>query len=213
MMEQIDRALEFRLEDGRTIVGRPAPEDQDKLTPIGSVARIAIAAYDDDTEGHAISSDVTVDVEGHAITLRLPNPADAATLRKMLVAGALTATVVTAGAIASLQSPPQVTTPEGAIRAPAPAARQVEDFSTRRQQAADELLSAPAPLAQPADVATEPLSRSVDAGASTGTAGAVQAQQPAAPSSGSLQDRKERAADSMLEAPEPEPIPGDISTN
>jgi hypothetical protein len=199
MMEQFDRALEIRLEDGRTIVARPAPEDQDKLAQIGSVARVAIGDSDFDTEGHAISPDVIIDVEGHAMTLRLPTAADAATLRKALVAGALTATVVTAGAIASLQAPPQVTAPEGAIRAPAPAVRQVEDFSVRREIAADELLAAPAPLTQPSEVATESVSRT--------------SSQPAGPSSASFSERRDQAADKLLEAPEPEPIPGDIGAN
>jgi hypothetical protein len=88
--------------DGRTIVAQPRPEDQatlDELLRRGQ--NISLRAPSDDTEGHLLASDeISVDVEGHAMTLRLPNATDAAALRRALAVGALTASVAIGGFVA-----------------------------------------------------------------------------------------------------------------
>ena len=88
--------------DGRTLVAEPRPEDQtalDELLRRGT--DITIAQSDSDTEGHVLAADeISVDVEGHAMTLRLPNATDAAALRRALAVGALTATVAIGGFVA-----------------------------------------------------------------------------------------------------------------
>ena len=100
-----DRAFAISIGDSQTIYATPDPQDQDQLTELFGDGPIQLRGAEGDVEGHALSSDVLVDVEGHAIALRLPTPADAAALRKALTVGAVTATLVAAGAIASLQSP------------------------------------------------------------------------------------------------------------
>jgi hypothetical protein len=100
-----DRAFAISIGDSQTIYATPDPQDQDQLTELLGDGPIQLREAEGDVEGHALSSDVLVDVEGHAIALRLPTPADAAALRKALTVGAVTATLVAAGAIASLQSP------------------------------------------------------------------------------------------------------------
>lgn len=85
---------------------QPGPEDDERLRELlrrGS-AVVRLADEDSDLEGHAQSADVTLDVEGHAVTIRLPSPADAAAMRRRLAMGALTATIVAAGAAAALQN-------------------------------------------------------------------------------------------------------------
>ncbi len=53
-----------------------------------------------DTAGHsAISADtIELDVEGHAITLRLPHPDDVGHLRRRIATGVITATIIAGGA-------------------------------------------------------------------------------------------------------------------
>ena len=100
-----DRAFALSIGDSQTIYATLDPQDQGQLTELFGDGPVQIREAEGDVEGHALSSDVLVDVEGHAIALRLPTPADAAALRKALTVGAVTATLVAAGAIASLQSP------------------------------------------------------------------------------------------------------------
>ena len=70
---------------------------------------------DGDTEGHALAADeIFVDVEGHAMTLRLPHAADAAALKRALAVGALTATVGIGGFVAG-----QAVSQSAALDAPA----------------------------------------------------------------------------------------------
>lgn len=85
----------------------PAPDDERRLAEIlrKGTTTVSIAQTGDDVEGHAESGDVTLDVEGHALTLRLRSPADAAVLRRRLAVGALTATLIVAGAAAALNAP------------------------------------------------------------------------------------------------------------
>jgi hypothetical protein len=88
--------------DGRTIVAQPRPEDQaslDELLRRGESFQLNLP--EGDTEGHALAADeIFVDVEGHAMTLRLPHAADAAALKRALAVGALTATVGIGGFVA-----------------------------------------------------------------------------------------------------------------
>ncbi len=94
--------------DDRTIVARPRPQDDDRLAGLMAAGRetFSIQPSDLDTEGHATLDEIAVDVEGHAITLRLPNSTDAAALRRALAVAAVSATIVAAGAAASLQGTP-----------------------------------------------------------------------------------------------------------
>jgi len=103
-----ERALAITIGDTQTLYAAPDPQDQDQLTELfGNGPTIQLREAEGDVEGHALSDEVLVDVEGHALVLRLPTPADAAALRRALAVTAVTATLVTAGAIASLQSPAQ----------------------------------------------------------------------------------------------------------
>ena len=103
-----DRMFAISIGDSQTIYATPGPQDQDQLTELfGNSPTVEVRAAEGDTEGHGLSADITVDVEGHAIALRLPTPADAEALRKALMVGAVTATLVGAGFIASLQNPAQ----------------------------------------------------------------------------------------------------------
>lgn len=102
-----ERALAITIGDTQTLYAAPDPQDQDQITELFGDGSIELREAEGDVAGHALSTDVLVDVEGHAITLRLPTPADAEALRKALMVGAVTATLVAAGAIASLQSPVQ----------------------------------------------------------------------------------------------------------
>jgi hypothetical protein len=139
-MEQLGLAI--TLADGQTLNAQPRPEDEQRLAEVlGDRSTIELASGGDDLEGHAISGDVLVDVEGHAISIRLPNAGDAAALRRALAVGAVTATIVGAGAIAALQPPaPAATTAEQAPAAenvrtvPAPAVRAQQAEQQREQQ-------------------------------------------------------------------------------
>ena len=185
-MDQFERVLEIRLDDGRAIVARPRPEDQNFLRQAGREAKLELVESEYDTAAHGLTADLTIDVEGHAMTLRLPTPADAETLRRMLMVSAITATIVAAGAIASLQgSASSTTSPQSIVVAPPPAAAQ--DFGDRREQAIDQMLEAPAAVSQPSDIEFERINR-----ISTPSQAQPQAD---------FQTRKDQAADRLLEAP------------
>src|SRR4051794_14145905 len=71
--------LAIALADGQTFDAEMRPEDEARWTELFSQrSAIDLTSSDDDLEGHAVSGDVFVDVEGHAIALRLPTPGDAA---------------------------------------------------------------------------------------------------------------------------------------
>src|SRR6476661_10633309 len=91
--------------DGRTIAAQPRPEDQSTLDELlRRGANVTVSQSDKDTEGHGLTGDeIEVDVEGHAMTLRLPTTGDAAALRRALAVGALTATVAIGGFVAGTQ--------------------------------------------------------------------------------------------------------------
>lgn len=157
--EQIG-SLAIRLEDQTEIIwARPRPEDERLLAQLvgGGPIEVSLHSRDDDTEGHGPSTDVTLDVEGNAMTIRLPTAADAAALRKALAVGAVTATIVAAGAIAAMQGATAPATQTLTIpqAGPAPAltrAQPSEDFQLRKEAQTDSILEAPAavpPAAQP----------------------------------------------------------------
>lgn len=90
---------------GRTFVAEPRPEDQQTLEQLLSHGEdITISQSDGDTEGHVLAADeISLDVEGHAMTLRLPVAGDAAALRRALAVGTLTMTVAIGGFVAGTQ--------------------------------------------------------------------------------------------------------------
>ncbi len=212
------RSLAIQLDDGRVIVGTPKPEDQGRLGDLVVGDEIELSGSEFDTSGHTMSQDILVDVEGHAMTLRLPTAGDAEALRKALAIGAVTATLVAAGAIAAMQGPavpavPQSITAPELVPAPGPA----PDFQIRREQQIDKMLEVPAPIVQPVDTTTERLSHIAPAtGAGSGSTTAPQtittpARGPAP--ADDFQTRKEQQADEMLGAPAPLVEPSDVSTN
>lgn len=133
--------LAITLTDGQTLHAEPRPQDERRLAELlGSRATFEFATSNDDLEGHAMSAEVPVDVEGHAMVLRLPHAADAAALRRALAVGAITATIVGAGAIAGLHPPVQAPTnfvqapPRAQIQSvPGPALRAQQDEMQRNQ--------------------------------------------------------------------------------
>jgi hypothetical protein len=121
--------------DGRTIFAQPRPEDAGRLAELYSEGQtLQIEPSSLDTEGHGLSSEIAVDVEGHAITLRLPNTDDAAALRRALAVGALAATIaiggVTAAALSQAPAAPVAPAQVPAVDAPS---RSV-DLATLREQ-------------------------------------------------------------------------------
>jgi hypothetical protein len=110
--------MEFQISlEGRTIVAQPRPEDQATLDELlGSGKDVTLGQADGDTEGHTLAAnEITVDVEGHAMTLRLPHAGDAAALKRALAVGTLTATVAIGGFVAGSMAsqsiaPPAATT-------------------------------------------------------------------------------------------------------
>lgn len=143
MSQEPGNALVIQLPDGRTVIATPGPEDQGRLAQIGDgPVTLSAGATETDTYGHSYSNELSLDVEGHAVTLRLPTPADAEALRKALAVGLVTATIVAAGAIAAMQGPSATPATQTVNRpaAPAPA----EDFQTRREREIDRMLEAPA---------------------------------------------------------------------
>src|SRR5436853_6889353 len=147
-MSEMEQVLQIQLADGRILIGTPGPEDQPWLRSLGADTTIELSSSGDDTSGHGYSADIEVDVAGHAMTLRLPTQADAEALRKLLMVSAMSATIVAAGAIASMQprSVPATNPIINQPNAPVPA----QDFAQRRETAIDEMLGAP-PAVAPAD--------------------------------------------------------------
>lgn len=201
-MSDIEQVLEIQLADGRTIVGTPGPEDQPWLRALGAETTIELGTSGYDTAGHGLSADIEVDVAGHAMTLRLPTPADAEALRRLLMISAMSATIVAAGAIAAMQ-PHAIPSTETVIsRGPAPAPMQ--DFQTRRETQIDAMLGAPAAAAPVDNLSIErgehggSANLSESSAASTVSAPGVRSGQPSA----DFAQRRESAADELLQAPD-----------
>ena len=212
--------IEIVLADGRTILATPLPEDQDLLQSWSDRdVTLTDTSEDSDTSGHKLAAtpDITLDVEGHAMTLRLPNTTDVDALKKALAVGAVSATIVAAGAIAALQggqaAAPAIpnTVHPVPITGLAPVNQPRADFQLRQEQRADEMLAAPVPLSQPSDVTTQQVNR-VSPSAGTTSAAAAGSAAASAPST-SFEERKEHRADQLLEAPVPPSQPSDVSTD
>ena len=103
MSQEREKALAIQLDDGRVVVATPKPEDQERLAKLDKEIVFLTAKEGYDVAGHGYGDLLELDVEGHAITLRLPSPSDAEAVRRALAVGAVTATIVAAGAIAALQ--------------------------------------------------------------------------------------------------------------
>jgi hypothetical protein len=153
--------IEITLADGRTILATPLPEDQDLFWSWGErEVTLTENADEPDTSGHKIGAtpDITLDVEGHAMTLRLPNTTDVDSLKKALAVGAVSATIVAAGAIAAMQgqgAPAIPTTVQPVpIQGAAPVNHPRPDFQLRHEQRSDQMLEAPGPLPLVDDVST-----------------------------------------------------------
>jgi hypothetical protein len=197
-MDQFDQLLEIRLDDGRVIICRPRPEDQDYLRQAGGAVTLELGSSEFDTAAHGLTGDLTIDVEGHAMTLRLPTPADAEALRRMLMLGAISATIVAAGAIASLQGVSPTTSGQSIVAPPPPAGAAQHDFGDRREQAIDQMLEAPGVVAQPGDIQVERLDR---INTPAGPARLSVPQSGSGSSRADFRERREQAADELLEAP------------
>jgi hypothetical protein len=198
-MSDIEQVLQIQLQDGRILIGTPGPEDQPWLRSLGSNATIELGASSDDTSGHSVSADIEVDVSGHAMTLRLPTPADAEALRKLLVVGAMTATIVAAGAIASMQ-PRAVPSTDSIINlgpGPVPA----QDFAQRRETQIDEMLGAPPMVGQPSDIVDDNVHSAPAIGSSVSAAQQAVGNVGAGAPSDDFAQRREQAADDLLAAP------------
>lgn len=104
MAQQGGGSIAIRLEGSDEVYwAQPRPEDQGRLAELLREGSANASLAEDDLQGHIQSADVTFDVEGHAMTLRLPSAADAAELRRRLAMGAVAVTLVAAGGIAALQ--------------------------------------------------------------------------------------------------------------
>ena len=134
--------LVIRLDD-RTIVARLGPEDEDRLRALIASGQtdLTIEPSNLDTEGHGLANEIAVDVEGHALTLRLPNASDAAAIRKALAVGALTAAVAVGGIAAASMAPPAQA--PAAPNVQAPQAAPAPDVATFREQRLMETLNSP----------------------------------------------------------------------
>lgn len=143
MSQATGNALAIQL-DGRTIIATPGPEDQDRLAQFGDAQITLSVGADSDTYGHTYSTEVSLDVEGHALTLHLPTTADAEALRKALAVGLVTATIIAAGAIASLQGTQAAPSTQTVVDTPRTAPGPAQDFQLRRERAIDKMLEAPA---------------------------------------------------------------------
>ncbi|MEP7159123.1 MAG: hypothetical protein ABI797_06825 [Chloroflexota bacterium] len=137
MSDERTRAIAITFNDGRVVVAAPKPEDQDRLSGIAQETVVLTSGDDFDTAGHGPSTDITLDVEGHAMTLRMPSQADAETLRRLLMVGAVSATIVAAGAIASLQGPASSTAQSVAPAAPITAPANLDLAAQREDRLAD----------------------------------------------------------------------------
>lgn len=131
MNQQPGATIALRIEGAEEILwAEPRPEDRERLAELLGGGPLAVSLNDDDdTEGHASSPDVILDVEGHAIALRLPTGADAAALRRGFAMGVVTASLVVAGAAAAIGGADLISqaAADSAAPAAAPAADTIDD--------------------------------------------------------------------------------------
>jgi len=130
-VEQQAAAIALRVEGvDQIMLAESRPEDEQQLAQLLGGGPIAVAlSEEDDTEGHAGTTDIVLDVEGHAIAVRLPTVADAAALRRGFAMGAVTASLVIAGAAAAVTGADLLSQAAAAQDAPAaaPAAAPAND--------------------------------------------------------------------------------------
>lgn len=151
--------------DERTLIARMTAEDEQRLREFIASGQtdLRIEPSSLDTEGHMASDEVAVDVEGHALTLRLPTPADAAALRKALAVGTLTAAVAIGGVAAALNQNDTSAAPAAPINDPAPAVAPAPDPALFREQRLQETMDSPYTSGDaPADQGTAPSSQTGD---------------------------------------------------
>lgn len=152
--------------DERTIIAHLGPEDETRLRALIASGKtdLSIEPSNLDTEGHGLSNEIAVDVEGHALTLRLPNAADAAAVRKALAVGALTAAVAVGGIAAANMAQP-ASAPAAPNTVQAPQAAPAPDTATFREQRLQETLNSPFTSgAAPADTGAAAPSEKGDSG-------------------------------------------------
>ena len=176
-------SLAIRLEDaGEIIWARPRPEDENQLAqlmgggPIAVSLRSSEGGAESDTQGHTLETDVLVDVEGHALTLRLPTAADAEVLRRRLATGVIVATLVVAGAGAGAAIQSMSVPAANTIAAPNVQPGPASDLSLRREARLAEMEAIP-PAAPVAPAAQAPVAPAPNA--ATNAAAASQAAQAA----------------------------------
>jgi hypothetical protein len=96
--------IELRSSEGNlTILARPRDSDEQWLNGVLGERQVIVGLDDSaDTSGHAASDELVLDVEGHAVTVRLPTAADAAALRRGFAVGVVTASLVIGGVAAAV---------------------------------------------------------------------------------------------------------------
>jgi hypothetical protein len=135
--------LVIRLNE-RTLIARMTAEDEQRLREFiaGGQTDLRIEPSSLDTQGHMASNEVAVDVEGHALTLRLPSAADAAALRRALAVGTLTAAVAIGGIAAANMAPPAAA-PAAPDAVQAPQAAPAADLANFREQRLQSIENSP----------------------------------------------------------------------
>jgi hypothetical protein len=124
----------------------PGPEDDGRLADLLRREAVTISLAEEDVAGHAQSADVIVDVEGHAMTLHMPTIADAASFRRGLAVGVVTATIVVSGAAAAIQGIAPIAVqqaPAALQRAPHVIAAPEARVAPAAQQRAPHIVAAP----------------------------------------------------------------------
>jgi hypothetical protein len=134
MDQQQGAAVALRIEEtGQIVWADLDPKYLAQLEELMGGEPIAVSlAEDDDTEGHIASPEVILDVEGHAIALRLPTGADAAALRRGFAAGVVTASIVVGGAAAALTGSGMLAAQQAAAEPAAPVVVPAEAPDTQR---------------------------------------------------------------------------------
>lgn len=104
MSEQTGAMIALNIQaGGQTLWAQPRPDDEGRLKELLGERQVTISLDESgDTQGHMASNEVTLDVEGHAIAVRFPTAADAATVRRAFALGVVTASLVMGGAAAAV---------------------------------------------------------------------------------------------------------------
>ena len=144
MGERMSAALALHIGQGQeTIWATVEPGDEDRLKKLIGERQVNVSLDESaDTEGHAASDELFLDVEGHAVAVRLPTAADAAAVRRAFALGVVTASLVVGAAAAAVAGANMI----GAQPAEAPPAPAVQ---------ADAPSSDTHPLHRPVDIQRE----------------------------------------------------------